>query len=179
MSSSWKWEEVRQAQLSPGGRQSLSSHWEDLTGPGEQFSFSLTTGPLTLALPGPLLLFPPFFSSPEATVTVTWLPLLAPSSQGLPWAGPLTSFGKSGLFEIKEKACHHCLSPLHPLLVPWALLKVQSQKGPATPGVKQMGEQTRDPFVLVLRRVPAFHLVPREDKGCGRGTPTWSLPVYC
>lgn len=49
---------------------------------------------------GPLPLLPPFFSSPEATVTATWPPLLAPPSQGLPWAGPLTSFGKSGLTVI-------------------------------------------------------------------------------
>lgn len=55
---------------------------------------------LILPLPGSLLLPPPLFSSPEAAVTGTWSLLLAPPSKGLPWAGPLTSSGKSGLLGV-------------------------------------------------------------------------------
>lgn len=118
------------------------------------------------------LLLPLFSSGPEATVTVTWPPLPAPPSQGFPWAGPLTSFGKSGLCEIKEEAHYHCLSAFAPTpsasgsaLGALSLAKDQPQKGPATPGVKQTEERTRDPLTLELRRVPAFQPVPTAGKG--------------
>lgn len=118
------------------------------------------TSSLMLPLLGPLPFFPLFFSSTEATVTVTWPPLLAHPSQGLPWAGPLTSFGKSGLFVIKEEAASALsASPSPTPGTPGSLLK----EGPAALRVKQGGERSRDPLGPVLRMVPAFPPVPRGE----------------
>lgn len=120
------------------------------------------TSSLRLPLLGPLPRLLPLFSSPEATMTVTWPPLLAHPSQGLPWAGPLTSFGKCGLFVIKEVAASApSASPSPTPSASGSPLK----KGPAALGVKQVGECSRNPFAPVLRRVPPSILFPREAGG--------------
>lgn len=77
-------------------------------------------------------------------MTVTWPSLLAAACQGLPWAGPLTCFGKPGLFVIKEEAA----SPLSVSLsltpsASGSLLKVQPQKGPAASEVNRWGTLQR------------------------------------
>lgn len=61
------------------------------------------------------------FCSPEVTVKCLTQPLtLTLLSQGLPWAGPLTSFGKTGLFVTKEVSHRH-LPALGPLPGPQVL----------------------------------------------------------
>lgn len=119
---------------------------------------------LTLPLPGSLPLLLPFFSSPEAAVTVTWSLLFAPFSQGLPWAGPLISSGKSGLFVIKEEATSLLSANPHSLPVPQTMLKFNHRRVQTALGGKQVGEPSRDPFAPALRRVPALHCVPKGDR---------------
>ena len=114
---------------------------------------------------GPLPLLPSFFSSPEATVTVTWPPLLAPPSQGLPWAGPLTGSGKSGLFVIKEEAASPLSASRHPHLLPWGLSVTSSAIERASwPQRRAGGGAPCRPFCPLLRRAPAFHRVPKGGR---------------
>lgn len=97
-------------------------------------------------------------------MTVTRPPLLlAPPRQGLPWGGPLTSFGKSGLFVIKQEAASlHAPGSL-------SLLEARPQKGPAGSGGEQVGEPAPATGALALTL--------RGDPKGGRGRLPPGLPI--
>lgn len=144
---------------------------------------------LILLLSGSLPLLPPFFSSSEAAVTMTWSLLLAPPSQGLPRAGLPTGSGKSGLFVIKEEAISPPSASSHPLPVPQTPYEMfNHSRVPPALGGKQVSEPSRELFAL--RRVPGLHCVPKGGRArlppglflphcidhCGQHTHTHTRP---